>query len=92
MQADGISLVFLGTPRTFLGMIGVEGARGSSDECSASARQPIDAGHPVTPAKLTQAIEQMRKTLRRTDTTSRSSPESLALIQTSNWWTFRSTW
>jgi len=61
-EADGVDLVFGGTARTFIGIVTVEGAKGATviRNWSAPAIWPRDR---FTPAKLSQALEQMRTAL-----------------------------
>jgi outer membrane protein insertion porin family len=41
----------------------VDGAKGATMNTQLAARQPACARHPLYPAKLSQALEQMRRTL-----------------------------
>jgi outer membrane protein assembly complex protein YaeT len=60
---DGVSLVFKGTPRTFIGTVTVDGAKGSTLNTQLQRAGQLSPGARFTPAKLTQALEQMRQTL-----------------------------
>jgi outer membrane protein insertion porin family len=61
--ADGVALVFKGTPRTFLGTVSVDGARGSTMNTQLVRASQLAPGTRYTPAKLNTALEQMRSTL-----------------------------
>jgi outer membrane protein assembly factor BamA len=61
--ADGVALVFKGTPRTFLGTVSVDGARGSTMNTQLVRASQLAPGTRYTPAKLNIALEQMRSTL-----------------------------
>jgi len=60
---DGVSLVFKGAPRTFIGTVTVDGAKGSTLNTQLQRASQLSPGARFTPAKLTQALEQMRQTL-----------------------------
>ena len=60
---DGVALVFRGTPRTFIGIVTVEGAKGANVNTQLERASQLDPGTRYTPAKLNLAIEQMRITL-----------------------------
>jgi outer membrane protein insertion porin family len=55
----------------FIGTVSVDGAKGATVNTQLGARQPTGARRPLTPAKLSQALEQMRATLVQTASTSR---------------------
>jgi len=61
--ADGVALVFRGTARAFIGVVSVDGARGATINTQLNRASQLTAGTRFTPAKLSQAIEQMRQTL-----------------------------
>jgi outer membrane protein insertion porin family len=60
---DGVSLTFRGKPRTFIGNIGVDGARGATLNTQLARVSQLTAGTRFTPAKLAQALADMRATL-----------------------------
>ncbi len=60
---DGVALVFRGTPRTFIGAVSVEGAKGANVNTQLERACRLAPGTRFTPAKLTYALEQMRRTL-----------------------------
>ncbi len=62
-QADGVSLVFAGTPRTFIGTVSVDGASGSTMNTLLQRASQLEAGTRLTPAKMLRAVAQMRSTL-----------------------------
>ncbi len=62
-QQDGVALVFSGTPRTFIGTVNVEGARGATVNTQLERACQLDPGTRFTQAKLSLALEQMRRTL-----------------------------
>jgi outer membrane protein assembly complex protein YaeT len=62
-DGDGVSLVFLGTPRAFIGMVSVDGAKGASMNAQLQRASQLAPGARFTQAKLTRALEQMRQML-----------------------------
>ncbi|MGO8758196.1 MAG: POTRA domain-containing protein [Terracidiphilus sp.] len=62
-EADGIALVFRGTPRTFIGMVSVNGATGASTNTQLERACQLDPGTRLTQARMLRAVEQMRATL-----------------------------
>ena len=62
-QADGVALVFAGTPRTFIGVVGVDGAAGATMNMQLQRASQLDAGTRLTQEKMVRAAEQMRATL-----------------------------
>jgi outer membrane protein assembly complex protein YaeT len=62
-QQDGLSLVFLGTPRTFIGLVSVDGATGATMNSLLQRATQLEAGTRFTQAKVLRAIDQMRATL-----------------------------
>ena len=62
-QADGVALVFAGTPRTFIGTVGVDGATGATMNMQLQRASQLDAGTRLTQEKMVRAAEQMRATL-----------------------------
>jgi outer membrane protein assembly factor BamA len=61
--ADGVALVFAGTPRTFIGTVGVDGATGATMNMQLQRASQLDAGTRLTQEKMIRAVEQMRATL-----------------------------
>ncbi len=62
-QAEGVALVFAGTPRTFIGVVGVDGAAGATMNMQLQRASQLDAGTRLTQEKMVRAAEQMRATL-----------------------------
>ncbi len=64
-RADGagLDLVFAGKPRTFIGTVRVEGAKGTTINTQLERAGRLEPGARFTEAKLAQAIDQMRQTL-----------------------------
>jgi len=64
-QPDGVSIIFSGTPRTFIGTVTVDGARGATLNTQIQRASQLSPGARFTTAKLNQALEQMKQTLAR---------------------------
>ena len=62
-QGGGVALTFTGTPRTFIGMVGVYGATGATMNMQLQRASQLEAGTRLTPEKMTRAVAQMRATL-----------------------------
>ena len=62
-EQDGVALVFRGTPRTFIGTVSVDGAKGATINTQLERASQLAPGTRFTQAKLDQALEQMRQTL-----------------------------
>ncbi len=62
-EQDGVELIFRGTPRTFIGTVSVQGAKGANVNTQLERASQLTPGARFTPAKLDQAVEQMRLTL-----------------------------
>jgi len=62
-QQDGVDLVFRGTPRTFIGTVSVDGARGATIDTQLERASQLEPGTRFTQAKMNQALEQMRGAL-----------------------------
>jgi outer membrane protein assembly complex protein YaeT len=60
---DGVALVFRGTPRAFIGTVSVDGAKGATINTQLERASQLTAGTRFTPAKLNQAVDEMRRTL-----------------------------
>ena len=71
--ADGVALVFKGTPRTFLGTVSVDGARGSTMNTQLVRASQLVPGTRFTPARLKAASRRRvaRKVRRRPPAISR---------------------
>jgi len=61
--AEGVALVFVGTPRTFIGTITVDGAKGATMNTQLERASQLAPGVRFSQAKLDQALQQMRKAL-----------------------------
>lgn len=59
----GVALTFRGTPRTFIGTVSVEGAKGPTLNAQLQRASELAAGTRFTQAKLSKAVETMRRTL-----------------------------
>ena len=62
-EQDGVALLFHGTPRTFIGTVTVDGAKGATVNTQAHRASQLQPGTRYTPARLALALEQMRRTL-----------------------------
>ena len=64
-QPDGalVDLVFRGTPRMFIGTVGVDGAKGATMNAQLQRASELSPGTRFTQAKLATALEQMRQTM-----------------------------
>ncbi|HEX8812628.1 MAG TPA: POTRA domain-containing protein, partial [Terracidiphilus sp.] len=62
-QADGVRLIFRGTPRAFIGRLTVDGGRGATINTQLERTGRMDAGTRYTEARMQQAIEQMKQLL-----------------------------
>jgi outer membrane protein assembly complex protein YaeT len=62
-RPEGIVLTFRGTPRAFVGTITVAGAKGAGINTQLAHASRLDPGVRFTPARLDQAVEQMRTLL-----------------------------
>jgi outer membrane protein assembly complex protein YaeT len=60
---DGVDLIFRGTARSFIGTVNVDGAKGATINTQLNRASQLASGTRFTPAKLDQALEQMRTTL-----------------------------
>jgi outer membrane protein assembly complex protein YaeT len=60
---DGVALVFRGRPSSFIGTVSVDGAKGATINTQLSRASQLNPGTRFTPAKLSQAIDEMRRTL-----------------------------
>jgi outer membrane protein assembly complex protein YaeT len=56
----GVDLVFRGRPRSFIGTVSVYGAKGATVNTQLERASQLAPGTAFTPAKLSEAIEQMR--------------------------------
>ena len=62
-HADGVELLFRGTPRTFIGHVSVFGAKPSAINSQLESAGQLAPGTRFTQSKLDQALEPMRATL-----------------------------
>jgi outer membrane protein assembly complex protein YaeT len=62
-EGDGVALVFRGTPRTFVGTVSVDGAKGATVNTQLERASQLAPGTRFSQAKLTQALAQMRSTM-----------------------------
>ena len=62
-EGDGVTLIFKGTPRTFVGTVSVYGAKGASVNSQLERSSGLLPGTRFTDARLTQARAQMMQTL-----------------------------
>jgi hypothetical protein len=62
-EAAGVALTFVGTPRTFIGTVSVEGAIGPTMNTQLERASQLQAGTRFTQAKMLRAVQQMRSTL-----------------------------
>jgi outer membrane protein insertion porin family len=60
---DGVALVFRGTPSVFIGTVSVDGAKGANINTQLDRASQLNPGTRFTPAKLSQALDEMRRTL-----------------------------
>jgi outer membrane protein insertion porin family len=60
---DGVDLIFQGTPRIFIGTVGVDGAKGPTVNVQLQRASQLLPGTRFTQAKLNNALRQMRVTL-----------------------------
>jgi outer membrane protein insertion porin family len=60
---QGVALLFEGTPRTFIGTVNVDGAKGATMDTQLSRASQLAAGTRFTQAKLTQAPSDMQALL-----------------------------
>jgi outer membrane protein insertion porin family len=60
-QPDGVTLVFSGKPRVFIGTVGVDGAKGGSMNTELVSASRLMPGTRYTPARLNQAVDLMRQ-------------------------------
>jgi outer membrane protein assembly complex protein YaeT len=62
-EQEGVALTFRGIPRTFIGTVSVDGARSDTVNTQLERASQLAPGARFNPAKLDQALEQMRATL-----------------------------
>ncbi len=60
---DGVALLFEGTPRTFIGTVSVDGAKGATINNQLTRATQLTAGTRFTQGKLSHALDTMRATL-----------------------------
>ncbi len=59
-NGDGVTLIFRGTPRMFIGVVTVEGAKGATINTQLQRASRLNTGTRFTDAKMKQALEQMK--------------------------------
>jgi outer membrane protein insertion porin family len=62
-DGDGVALIFRGSPRTFIGIVSVYGAKGATMNTQLESSSQLTAGTRFTQAKFQKAIQQMRDIL-----------------------------
>lgn len=62
-QGNGVALVFRGTPRSFIGRVSVNGARGATINTQLERASQLSPGTRFTETKLHEALEQMQEAL-----------------------------
>ncbi len=62
-DGTGVDLIFRGTPRMFIGTVGVDGAKGPTMNAQLLRASQLSPGTRFTQAKLSSALEQMRQTM-----------------------------
>src|SRR5215469_4785368 len=62
-EGDGVSLVFEGAPRMFIGTVTVDGAKGATVNTQLQRATRMNSGTRFSKAKMTQALEQMELAL-----------------------------
>ena len=62
-MTDGVALVFVGTPRTFIGSVSVDGATGATMNMQLQRASQLDTGTRLTQEKMLRAAQQMHSTL-----------------------------
>jgi len=60
---DGVAITFRGTPRTFVGTVTVDGAKGATINAQLQRASQLNPGTRFTGDKLTRALAEMRRTL-----------------------------
>jgi len=62
-EGEGVDIVFRGTPRTFIGRVTVDGAKGATVNTQLQRAAQLVAGTRFTPSKMSRALAQMRRTM-----------------------------
>lgn len=62
-EQGGVDLIFRGTPATFIGTVGVDGATGATMNTQLERASQLDPGTHLSQAKMNRALLQMRATL-----------------------------
>jgi outer membrane protein assembly complex protein YaeT len=62
-EGDGIALVFRGSPRTFIGKVTVDGAKGATVNTQLERASRLNAGTRFTEDRVKQAVGRMRQAL-----------------------------
>jgi outer membrane protein assembly complex protein YaeT len=63
LRTGGVDLVFRGTPRTFIGRVSVDGAKGATLNAQLQRASQLNAGTRFTQNWMDRALEQMRQTM-----------------------------
>ncbi len=61
--SDGVALTFRGTPRSFIGTVGVAGAKGATMNAQLERASRLAPGSRFTQSKMAQALDSMRLSL-----------------------------
>ena len=62
-EGDGVALVFKGTPRMFIGIVSVDGAKGATINTQLQYASRLASGTRFTQARLDRALQQIRQAL-----------------------------
>lgn len=62
-EGDGVALIFRGMPRTFIGKVSVDGAKGATINTQLERASRLQPGTRYTDARLEEALKLMRQTL-----------------------------
>jgi outer membrane protein insertion porin family len=62
-EADGVTIIFRGTPRTFIGVVTVDGAKGATVNTQLQRASRLTPGTRFTESKMTRALDDMRLAL-----------------------------
>jgi outer membrane protein insertion porin family len=62
-EGDGVAVIFRGTPRSFIGTVSVDGARGPTVNTQLERAARLNPGTRYTEAKMAQALDTMQQVL-----------------------------
>ncbi len=62
-EGDGVAVIFRGSPRSFIGTVSVDGAKGPTVNTQLERAARMNPGTRYTEAKMTQALDTMRQVL-----------------------------